>query len=284
MEILVQSAVSFGSADIRLVNEAIVTNATSGTVAVSDAGTAIVLQVGEDDIAGSINLFPASASSGKLSIVSADNDGDTVTTITNASQAGARTYTIPDAGADASFLMTDSYKTWWNIALGVVGEDTDGAGTNGAGMVKVYDCETTTWDDLSTSALLTGWTDDYQLTPDAGSEEVNDAFAIGFDTKFCEVAFDDLATGSGELATYSNDAGKWQYSTGAGAWSDLTVYDGTDEVAHDGKRPLVRAGAISFAPPSDWAVATYDGQEALLLLDLLKLRLLTRQTRTSLLL
>jgi len=193
-----------------------------------------------------------------------------------------RTYTIPDAGADATFLMTDSYRTVWGFACGLSGEDTDGAGTNGAGMtggavdlttnqfddgsgtvsVKIYDHGTTTWDDLSTSSSLTGWTANYQLQPDADSEEAGDAFAIGFSTKFCEVAFNDLSTGSGAMATYAADCGKWQYSTGDGTWDDLTVYDGTDSTAQDGKRPLQRAGAISFAPPSDWVAATYDGQEA----------------------
>lgn len=175
------------------------------------------------------------------------------------------------------------HATCWPFALGLAGEDTDGAGTNGAGMaggspdlttnqfadsagtvyVKCYDKTTTTWDDLKTAALLGNWAANYQLQPDAaGPEVVGDAFAIGFDTQFCEVCFNDLASGNGALATYGADCGKWQYSTGAGTWGDLTVYDGTDLTAQDGKRPLQRAGAISFAPPADWVAATYDGQEA----------------------
>jgi len=240
------------------------------------------LSVGADGAAGTLTVYPGTSSKGTTTLTMSDNSGNTVTNINVAAQASARTYTVPDAGADAAFLMTDSYKTWWSFAVGLAGEDTDGAGTNGAGLcggavdvatnsyndgggtvfVKVYDVGDTAWDDLSTSSTLTGWTSNYQLQPDAASEAIGDAFAIGFATKFCEVAFDDLSTGNGAVATYSNDAGKWQYSTGAGTWSDLTVYDGTDSTAQDGLRPLQRSGAISFAPPSDWAAVTLDGQEA----------------------
>jgi len=248
----------------------------TGTLGVS--GT---LSAGLDATAGTIELYPGTTNTGTTTITMSDNTGDTITNINVALQAAARTYTIPDAGADAAFLMTDSYKTWWPFAIGLAGEDTDGAATNGAGMAGgvvdltthtyntgaygaadvmclAYDHGTTTWEDLKASSSLTGWTDDYQFQPDAGSEEANDAFAVGMTTRFCEIAFTDLSTGSGAVATYSNDAGKWQYSTGAGTWSDLTVYDGTDSTAQDGLRPLQRIGAISFAPPSDWATATYD--------------------------
>lgn len=55
---------------------------------------------------GTLDLFPTGPTLGKLEIVAADSAGDTTTTITNASQAGARTYTIPDAGASANFLLS----------------------------------------------------------------------------------------------------------------------------------------------------------------------------------
>lgn len=241
-----------------------------------------LLTVGADAAAGTLTMYPGTTTKGMTTWTMADNAGDTTTNVNVAEQAGARTYTIPDAGADATFLMTDAYKTWWSFGIGLSGEDTDGIFTNGAGMcggtpdsttngysdgagtvfVKVYDAGDAAWDDLSTSGTLTGWANNYQLQPDAASEAIGDAVAIGFATKFCEFGFDDLATNNGALATYSGDAGKWQYSTGAGTWSDLTVYDGTDLTAQDGKRPFQRVGAISFAPPSDWVAATYDGQEA----------------------
>ncbi|KKN23819.1 hypothetical protein LCGC14_0901030 [marine sediment metagenome] len=64
------------------------------------------LDLGSSGVAGSLDIFPTTAVKGKLNFVAADSAGDTITTITNASQAGARTYTIPDAGASASFVMT----------------------------------------------------------------------------------------------------------------------------------------------------------------------------------
>ena len=250
--------------------------AVTGTLGVS--GT---LSAGLDATAGTIELYPGTTNTGTTTITMADNAGDTITNVNVAEQAGARTYTIPDAGADASFLMTDSYKTWWPFAVGLAGEDTDGAATNGAGIAGgvvdltthtyndgaygtgdvlclVYDHGTTTWEDFKASSSLGDWTADYQFQPDAASEEAGDAFAIGMATQFCEIAFTDLSTGAGAVATYSNDAGKWQYSTGAGTWSDLTVFDNTDLTAQDGLRTLQRIGALSFAPPSDWVSATYD--------------------------
>lgn len=52
-----------------------------------------------------------STQKGSLVVKAADSAGNTVTTITNASQAAARTYTIPDAGAASSFLMTEGAQT-----------------------------------------------------------------------------------------------------------------------------------------------------------------------------
>ena len=51
------------------------------------------------------------AAKGSLKLIAADSAGDTVTQITNASQAAARVYTVPDAGADAEFLMSAGDQT-----------------------------------------------------------------------------------------------------------------------------------------------------------------------------
>jgi len=66
---------------------------------------AVNVDAGSSGTAGSYDVFPATASKGKLTISAANSAGDTTTAITNASQAGARTYTIPDAGASAYFIM-----------------------------------------------------------------------------------------------------------------------------------------------------------------------------------
>ena len=69
------------------------------------------LDAGASGTAGTVDIFPATAAKGKTSITSADNTGDTTTTITVAAQAGAVTYTVPDAGTSASFVMTAGAQT-----------------------------------------------------------------------------------------------------------------------------------------------------------------------------
>jgi hypothetical protein len=64
------------------------------------------LDAGSSGVVGTVDVFPTTASKGKLQIAAADSAGNTTTTITNASQAAARTYTVPDAGTNASFVMT----------------------------------------------------------------------------------------------------------------------------------------------------------------------------------
>ena len=89
------------------------TNVT-GTLS-EDAATAINggnIQAGLSGTAGFFATFPATAARGSLRLVGANSAGDTITTITNASQAAARTYTIPDGGQSASsFLLTDNATT-----------------------------------------------------------------------------------------------------------------------------------------------------------------------------
>jgi hypothetical protein len=80
-----------------------------------DAATAINggnIQAGLSGTAGYLASFPATLAKGSLRLVGAASAGDTVTTVTNASQAAARTYTIPDGGQSASnFLLTDNATT-----------------------------------------------------------------------------------------------------------------------------------------------------------------------------
>ncbi len=64
------------------------------------------IDAGKSGQVGTVDLFPPTASKGKVQHKAADSAGNTTTTITNASQAAARTYTIPDAGASADFVMT----------------------------------------------------------------------------------------------------------------------------------------------------------------------------------
>lgn len=144
--------------------------------------------------------------------------------------------------------------------------DTDLHQYNDAGgtvHVKVFDAsDGPGYDDLNNSSSLTAWTSNYQLLPDAASEAAGDGFMVGHDKPFSRIEFNDLATGNGSVATWGGDGGKYQYSTGQGTWSDLTVADTTDTDAGDGLRTLQQAGTITFTTPADWARATYDSQEA----------------------
>lgn len=68
-------------------------------------------QAGASGSAGYFSAFPATAAKGSLKVSAADSAGDTVTTVTNASQAAARTYTIPDGGGNAEFVLNAGAQT-----------------------------------------------------------------------------------------------------------------------------------------------------------------------------
>ncbi len=69
------------------------------------------IDVGASGTAGVVDVFPATTAKGKTQFTATDNAGDTTTTINTAEQAAARTYTVPDAGASASFVMTKGAQT-----------------------------------------------------------------------------------------------------------------------------------------------------------------------------
>ncbi len=67
--------------------------------------------VWESSIDNSITLNSPTTVTGQLEIKATASAGNTVTTITNASQAAARTYTIPDGGASANFVLSEGTAT-----------------------------------------------------------------------------------------------------------------------------------------------------------------------------
>ena len=86
-----------------------------------DAATAINggnIQAGLSGTAGYLATFPATPAKGSLHLVGAASAGDTVTKLTNASQAGARTYTIPDGGQAASNILLSDNATTQTINTG----------------------------------------------------------------------------------------------------------------------------------------------------------------------
>ena len=64
------------------------------------------VDVGASGDAGTLDIFPATASKGKLRFSATDNVNNQTTTIKNAAQSGTRQYLIPDAGSNANFVMT----------------------------------------------------------------------------------------------------------------------------------------------------------------------------------
>ena len=104
---------------------------------ITSAELADSIDLGSSGAAGDLDIFPTTASKGKLAISATDSTGNTTTSITNAAQAGARTYTIPDAGASASFVMTEGAQSIAGVKTftdGIVCEDGEfklgaGAGT-----------------------------------------------------------------------------------------------------------------------------------------------------------
>lgn len=75
------------------------------------AGGLTDLDLGASGTAGTLDVFPTTAAKGKLRVAAADSAGDTVTTITNASQTTTATMTIPDTNGNASFVMTAAAQT-----------------------------------------------------------------------------------------------------------------------------------------------------------------------------
>lgn len=111
---------------------------------------AVNFDAGASGVAGTVDVFPSTASKGKLAITAADSAGDTTTTLVNASQAGARTYTIPDAGASASFVMTEGAQTINGAKTFGAAIDTPQAGVKVDGVVT----SPLKWVDVAVTAAL----------------------------------------------------------------------------------------------------------------------------------
>jgi len=64
------------------------------------------IDAGASGTAGSVDVFPATGSKGKLAITCTDQTGDTTVSLVAGAMAAARTVTLRDPGAAASFLTT----------------------------------------------------------------------------------------------------------------------------------------------------------------------------------
>ena len=74
---------------------------------------ATTVQVGLPGTAGTVVIYPTTASKGDTVLSASANSGATITNINTAAQGGARTYTVPDAGGNADFMLAGcaSYST-----------------------------------------------------------------------------------------------------------------------------------------------------------------------------
>lgn len=82
-------------------------NVTAGTLA-----SAPTVQAGSNGAAGTVTVYPVAANSGYATITVSNSAGHTVTALYVDNQAGARLYTVPDAGVEnASFILTYGVST-----------------------------------------------------------------------------------------------------------------------------------------------------------------------------
>lgn len=70
------------------------------------------VDIGASGDAGLLDIYPATVGRGTFRLIAADNGvGDPIVTVTNASHTISRTYTIPDAGTNANFVLTEGTQT-----------------------------------------------------------------------------------------------------------------------------------------------------------------------------
>lgn len=199
------------------------------------------------------------------------------------------------------YTKDDSLKRhkWMMAAAGSWQLANDGAATNGGGIVGdvslaiiseeaiVYDHGTTTFKDLIDSSDLTGWTNDYQLSADAGNEEAGtdsdgqtdgDAVYFGNAIPFCEISFD-----LNPVGVNAAKAWRWEYYNGT-QWNIIpaaSFFDNTDLANQDGEQSFEQDGAISFIPPSDWATVAVTGSGLAITAFWIRARVVAEQITTT---
>lgn len=103
------------SKEIATITTATITTLTSTTGNVTTVNSTTnntpTVNVGASGTAGTLSVFPTTASKGKIAITATDSTGNTTSTITNAAQSAAATWTIPDTNGAASFVMTAATQT-----------------------------------------------------------------------------------------------------------------------------------------------------------------------------
>lgn len=85
------------------------TSATLATLTVTGDAAGVDLDLGSSGAAGSLDVFPGTATSGKFRLICDDQDGDTLVTLKPAAMGQATVVSIPDPGAvTANVLLTSA--------------------------------------------------------------------------------------------------------------------------------------------------------------------------------
>ncbi len=80
--------------------------AAAAALGIVEAVGAVNVDAGSSGVAGSVDIFPTTAASGKLAITCTDQTGDTTVSLVAGAMGAARTITLRDPGAAASILTT----------------------------------------------------------------------------------------------------------------------------------------------------------------------------------
>lgn len=99
-----------GSLGITTITSATITTLTSTTANVPTVNATNV-DAGASGTAGTVDIFPTTASKGKIALTATANTNNDTTTITNAAQGGAYTYTIPNLGASGNFVLASAFQS-----------------------------------------------------------------------------------------------------------------------------------------------------------------------------
>jgi hypothetical protein len=89
------------------------------------------LDAGKSGTAGSVDVFPATASKGKAALVCANQDGDTTVTITVQGMGQATAVKLPDPGVSTAYLMQMSAENDREIVTATVAELNNAADVSG---------------------------------------------------------------------------------------------------------------------------------------------------------
>lgn len=220
-----------GAADAVYMNAGTKANANFNSI-VGEAALPDDLDLGASGYAGSLNIFPSTASKGKLRFVAANSGGDTVTTVTNASQAAARTYTVPDAGADASFVMTAGAQTVAGVkTYSSVGQYGTAAGATGIALTGTDPDQVLQAHGKMTSAVASGAYAGAYNSLSITATQTNDVSAFG--------TWSELYL-TGNITLISNHAAAWANIELADAGSAITL-PGNDSQWHCALAATVKA-------------------------------------------